>query len=370
MELKKIIQSKLEDIKDIRRTLHENAEVAHEEFKTQKIIMDTLDKLEIRNFKCADTGVIGILNEGEECVAMRADMDALPVNGVSHACGHDYHMSIALGSAMVLKELGYDKCVKFLFQPAEEADGGALPMIKEKALMSPEVKSIIGYHVWPELPVGKIEAEGGPSMGSVDDFHITVKGVGGHAAMPQHCKNPILPAIDIIQSVNLKSRNEIDPLNSHIITFAAISGGTASNVITDKVVLKGTVRTFDNDLRYKLAEMIKDTSKSCTEKYNCEAQVDYFFEYPPLISDYKLSEKFIAETKNILGEESVIPITKTFAGEDFAFFAQEVPSVHFRLGIANGEKGMHPLHSPYFNADEEALFYGIYTVTNFILSQD
>lgn len=370
MELKKIIQSKLEDIKDIRRTLHENAEVAHEEFKTQKIIMDTLDKLEIRNFKCADTGVIGILNEGEECVAIRADMDALPVNGVSHACGHDYHMSVALGSAMVLKELGYDKCVKFLFQPAEEADGGALPMIKENALKSPEVKSIIGYHVWPELPVGKIEAEGGPSMGSVDDFHITVKGIGGHAAMPQHCKNPILPAIDIIQSVNLKSRNEIDPLNSHIITFAAISGGTASNVITDKVVLKGTVRTFDNDLRYKLAEMIKEISKLCAEKYNCEAQVDYFFEYPPLISDYKLSEKFIAETKNILGEESVLPITKTLGGEDFAFFAQEVPSVHFRLGIANGEKGMHPLHSPHFNADEEALFYGIYAVTNFILSQN
>lgn len=369
MDISEIIKSKLESIKELRRTLHENAEIAHKEFKTQKIIMDTLDKLEIKNYKCAETGVVGILNEEEDCVAVRADIDALPVNGVSHVCGHDYHMTVALGTAMVLKEIGYKKGVKFIFQPAEEADGGALPMIKEGVLENPKVKAVIGYHVWPELPVGCVQAQGGPSMGSVDDFHIKIKGVGGHAAMPQHCKNPIMPAVDIIQSINFKSRNEIDPLNSHIITFAALSGGTASNVITDEVIIKGTVRTFDNDLRYKLADMIEKTSKLCAEKYDCSAEVDYLFEYPPLICHEELSERFAKASKRILGEENVLPVEKTFAGEDFAFFAQEVPSVHFRLGIANGEKGIHPLHSPNFTADENALYYGIYSVVNFIVSE-
>ncbi len=368
MNIKEAIKNNLEEIKALRRTLNENPELSYREFKTQEIIINKLNSLGIRNFKCAKTGVIGMLNEGETCIAVRADMDALPINGVSHACGHDYHMSIALGAALVLKELDYKGAVKFIFQPAEELEGGAYPMIQEGALLNPKVEKIIGYHVWPGLEVGKIEAQGGATMGSIDDFHITIKGIGGHAAMPQHCKNPIFPAIEIIQSVNMKSRSQVDPLNSHVITFSAINGGTATNVIPKEVTLQGTVRTFDEKLRYTLADMIKSTAETIAKSYGCDALVSHSFEYPPVICDEELTRSFINASVPILGEENILPVEKTFGGDDFAYFSLEIPAVHFRLGIAKDHKGMHPLHSPYFDGDDDALFYGIYAVVNFIIN--
>ncbi|TDT61304.1 M20 metallopeptidase family protein [Fonticella tunisiensis] len=367
MDLKKVIQDKLDTIKSLRIKLHENAELSYQEFKTQKIIMDFLNELNIPAVKMAETGVVGVLNEGKSCIGIRADMDALPVNGVSHACGHDYHMAVALGTALVLKELGFEKCVKFVFQPAEEAEGGALPMINEGVLENPTVKYMIGYHVWPGLPVGKIEVGKGASMASVDDFNITFKGIGGHAAMPHICKNPIFPAMDLIQAITMKSRIETDPLNSHVITFSSFNAGTTNNVIPAEAVVKGTARTFDNKLRKKIHEDIVAQAKLSAEKYGCEAVVDYIVQYPPVISDDALTEEFIEVSNKTLGSENVLPLIKTFGAEDFAFFAERVPSVHFRLGISNGIKGNHPLHSPYFDVDDDAIFYGIYTVASFVL---
>lgn len=368
MDLKNIIADKLEIIKAVRTKLYENAELSYKEFKTQEIIIDFLEKLNIPAVKMIETGVVGVLNEGENCIGVRADMDALPVNGVFHACGHDYHMAVALGTAAVLKEIGFDKCVKFIFQPAEEAEGGALPMIKEGVLETPKVKYMIGYHVWPEVPAGKIEVGKGASMGSVDDFNVTFKGVGGHAAMPHICKNPIYPAMDFIQTMNFKSRTDIDPLNSHVITFASLNAGTANNVIPDEALVKGTVRTFDNALRKKIQNDLTACAKISAEKYNCQVDVEYQFQYPPVISDDALTEEFIESTKKVTGNENVLPLTKTFAAEDFAFFSEAVPSVHFRLGISDGIKGIHPLHSPHFDVAEEAIAHGILVVTNFILS--
>ena len=367
MDLKQVINSKIDEIKEIRKLLSENAELSYQEFKTQGIVMDILNSASIHNFKCANTGVVGILNEGEECIAIRADMDALPVNGVFHACGHDYHMAVALGCALVLKEIGYEKCVKFIFQPAEEAEGGAIPMIKEGVLENPKVKNMIGFHVWPDVPVGSIAITDGASMASIDDFYITIKGKGGHAAMPHLCKNPIFPAIEVIDSVTKRCKAEIDPLNSHVVTFSTINGGKASNVIPDEVTMSGTVRTFDNELRNTICKIIKETSNLTAEKYGCSAEINYTFEYEPLISDKNFTDKFIECTKEILGEEAILPLVKTFGGEDFAFFAKEVPSVHFRLGISNGKEGIYSLHSPNFCADDNALFYGIYAISNFIL---
>lgn len=369
MEIKQAIENRLEEIKNLRLKLNENAELAFKEFKTQRILEGALEKEGIKSKRCAGTGLIALLNEGEEALAVRADMDALPINGVSHLCGHDYHMGIAMGTIMVLKDIGYNGCVKFLFQPAEEDQGGALPMIKEGAILEPRVTEAIGYHVWPGLELGKIQVESGASMGSVDDFIITIKGVGGHAAMPQQCKNPIYPAMEIIQGVNIKSRSQVDPQNQHVITFTAINGGKATNVIPKEIVLKGTVRTFDESLRYKLAEMIKRTAENAAENYGCSAEVDYIFGYPPVISEPNVTERFIKVTKELLGEENVLPIDKTFGADDFAFFALEVPSVHFRLGITSDTKGRHPLHSPYFDAEEDVLFYGIYSLVNFIINR-
>lgn len=368
MELKKLIEENIEIIKNLRNNLNQNAELAFTEYKTQSIILNFLKDLDMNAEVFAKTGVSAVLNQGEECFAVRADMDALPVNGVSHVCGHDYHMAVALGTALILKKIGIKKCVKFIFQPAEEGTGGAFPMIEEGVLENPRVKNMLGFHVWPNIKAGTIEVSEGASMASVDDFHITFRGVGGHAAMPNLCKNPIYPAIDFIETMNIKSRTEINPLNSHVITFSSIQCGSVPNVISDECKVLGTVRTFDNVLRNKLHEEILRISTLCAEKFGCTSEVEYKFEYPPVISDKSLTEDFIKVTKVLIGDENVKPLEKTFAAEDFAFFAEKVPSVHFRLGIADGDKGTYPLHSPDFSVSEEALFYGIYVIANYILS--
>ncbi|MTK13083.1 MAG: amidohydrolase [Clostridiaceae bacterium] len=370
MELKKVIRDNMDNIIKLRKELSDNAELSFQEFKTSKIVKDYLEKLGIETQTVFNTGVVGVLNNGDSCIAIRADMDALPVNGVSHACGHDYHMAVALGCALVLKEIGFNKCVKFIFQPAEEDTGGAAPMIKEGVLKSPDVAYIIGFHIWPNVEVGKIEVISGPSMGSVDDFYITFNGKGGHAAMPHLCKNPIYPSIDFIQSMNTKIHTENNPLNPCVLTFSSMNVGNAPNVIADCANLSGTFRTFDNELRTKIKEDIKSLSSLCAEKYNCEVDVRIKDGYPPLVSDKALTDKFISVSKGILGEENVLGLEKTFAAEDFAFFAEEIPSVHFRLGIYDGCRGKSPLHATDFDASDEALYYGIYTTINFILSMD
>ncbi|MBI6873890.1 M20 metallopeptidase family protein [Clostridium aciditolerans] len=370
MKLKEIIRNNMEDIIKLREKLSDNAELSFQEFKTSKIVKDYLEKLDIQTQTVFNTGVVGVLNSGDSCIAIRADMDGLPVNGVSHACGHDYHMAVALGCALVLKEIGFKKCVKFIFQPAEEDTGGAAPMIKEGVLKSPDVAYIIGFHIWPNVEVGKIEVTSGPSMGSVDDFYITFNGKGGHAAMPNLCKNPIYPSIDFIQSMNTKIHTENNPLNSCVLTFSSMNVGNAPNVIADCANLSGTFRTFDNELRAKIKEDIKSLSSLCAKKYNCEVDVRIKDGYPPVVSDKVLTDKFISASKSILGEENVLGLEKTFAAEDFAFFAEKIPSVHFRLGIYDGCRGKSPLHATDFDASDEALYYGIYTTVNFILSME
>jgi amidohydrolase len=368
LDIKELIEKNIDTIKDLRKKLHENAELSFEEYKTQGIILQFLKELDIDAKVLVGTGVSATLNSGDTCIAVRTDIDALPVNGVSHACGHDFHMAVILGTALILKKLGTDKTVKFIFQPAEETEGGALPMIKEGVLENPQVKCMVGLHVWPNVKVGTIEVASGASMASTDSLHVKFIGVGGHAATPHLCKNPIYPAIEFIQSMNIKSRIEYNPLDTHVITFASIKCGEAPNVIGEDCMVSGTVRTFNNDLRNKIHEDILKDSQLCAEKYGCQVEVKYDFEYPPLVSDEQLTNKFIDITKALIGADKVLPLVKTFAAEDFAYFAEKVPAVHFRLGIEDHTKGKYPLHSPDFDASEEAILNGIYIITNFILS--
>lgn len=370
MDIRELIEENIDIIKDLRKKLNINAELSFKEYKTQGIILDFLKELGIDTKVLAGTGVSATLNFADSCIAVRADMDALPVNGVSHACGHDYHMAIVLGTALILKKLGYQKAVKFIFQPAEETEGGALPMIKEGVLLNPLVKYMIGFHVWPNVKVGTIEVAGGASMASVDNFYARFIGKGGHAATPHLCKNPIYPAIEFIQSMNIQGRIENNPLDAHVVTFASVQCGNAANVIAEKCEVSGTVRTFNNELRNKIHEDILKNSNLCAEKYGCKVELKYEFEYPPLVSDESLTNKFIDITKALIGSDKVLPLEKTFAAEDFAYFAEKVPAVHFRLGIEDKDKGIHPLHSPNFDASEEAILNGIYIITNFILSMD
>jgi amidohydrolase len=367
MNLKDTILEMLPSIKAVRQELHKNAELAFQEYKTRSIILNFLKPLELDIRHIAKTGIAATMNNTDKCIALRVDMDALPINGVSHLCGHDYHMAIALGTAQTLKNIGFDGCIKFIFQPAEEADGGALPMIDDGVLHNPTVEYIIGFHVWPEVEVGKIEVSPGASMASVDDFHITFKGKGGHAALPHKCINPIYPSIEFINTINTKSRIEHNPLEPHLVTISAINSGTVPNVIENTSKVLGTVRTFDNRVRKLLQRDIVKCAELSAEKYNCTVDIDYQLQYPPLISKPELTERFIDCTKNLIGDDNVLPLKKTFAAEDFSFFAEKVSSVHFRLGICDGEKGTHALHNPAFDASDDALFYGIYIITNFIL---
>ncbi len=370
MDIRELIEENIDIIKTLRKKLSNNAELSFKEYKTQGIILDFLKDLDVDTKVMASTGVTATLNSGETCIAVRADMDALPVNCVSHVCGHDYHMAIVLGTALILKKLGFHKAVKFIFQPAEETEGGAAPMIKEGVLENPKVEYMIGFHVWPNVKVGTIEVASGPSMASVDSFKVNFMGKGGHAATPHLCINPIYPAMEFIQSMNIKSRIENNPLDSHVITFSSIQCGNAPNIIAEECKVLGTIRTFNNELRDKLHEDMVKNSNLCAEKYGCKVELKYDVQYPPLVSDELLTNKFIRVTKALIGEERVLPLEKTFAAEDFAFFAEKVPSVHFRLGIEDKHKGIHPLHSPYFDASEETILNGIYIITNFILSME
>lgn len=368
--IKTIINENLNEIEALWKKLHHNPELSFKEYNTQKIILDFFNSIGIEGEKIAKTGVIATLGCGNEAIALRSDIDAISVNGVSHACGHDFHMAITLGTALILKKLGCNKTVKFLLQPAEEAIGGAVHMIEEGALEAPKVKALLGFHVWPKIPVGKIEITGGPSMASVDDFHIIFKGIGGHAATPHLCRNPLYPAMDFINAMTIKSKLENNPLNPHILTFATLNCGSVSNVISNVAEIKGTLRTFDNDLRYKLKEDILNVSKLTAEKYGCESDIKYTMHYPPLITDKKLTKEFVNIILKSIGSENILPLEKTFASEDFSYYCEKVPCVHFRLGIADGKLGENPLHSPIFNGSMESLFWGIYILTTFILNYE
>ncbi|WP_123054548.1 M20 family metallopeptidase [Clostridium sp. JN-1] len=368
MDLLEIIKDNMGKIVNLRKKLNENAELSFKEYKTQQIIKKFLKDLNINTVDMINTGVVGVLNEGNECTAIRSDIDALPINGVSHACGHDYHMAVVLGCALILKKIGFDKCIKFIFQPGEEDTGGALPMIENGVLENPKVKNIIGLHVWPGLDVGKIEVTAGPSMASTDEFFITFKGRGGHAAMPYLCNNTIYPAVDFIQTCSEKLHLKNNPLNPFVVTFASFNSGNVPNVISDETKVNGTVRTFDDNLRNVIQQEIQNTAEVSAENFKCKVDIEYEHGCPPLISNFELTDKFIKSSKKILGDDNVLDLEKSFAGEDFAFFAQRCPSVHFRLGISDKVKGTKVLHSSGFDASDEALLYGIYVIVNFILN--
>jgi hippurate hydrolase len=368
MDLKTLIRNRLEEIKDIRQTLHNNAELSNEEYKTSKIIQTYLDSLGLTYKTLANTGVVAVLNEGSDCIGIRADMDALPINGVFHGCGHDYHMAILLGVARVLKDLNTDKSVKFIFQPAEEDGGGALPMINEGVLEDPKVTSMVGFHVWPGLEVGSIEATSGPSMASVDDFKILFTGKGGHGAMPDLSINPLKPAVEFTYTMeNYKSSVASTP---YVLNLTSINCGNAPNVVADEALVMGILRTFDDSLRTQLRNVIREKAADFASKYGCSYSVKFEDEYPPLINDDKISKEFITASSKLLGKDKVKALTATFAGEDFSYFAKAVPSVHFRLGIKGHGLGESPLHSSNFTAHDDALFYGIYIICNYILSQN
>ncbi|MFH0931563.1 MAG: amidohydrolase [Candidatus Zixiibacteriota bacterium] len=362
----------------LRREFHQYPEVAYTEFKTSGIISRELLKLGLEVKKgVAKTGVVGLLNKNKKgkTVALRADMDALPVTeliglpyksknpGRMHACGHDVHMSCVIGAAKILSSLKDELPgkVKFIFQPSEEATpGGAYPMIKAGVLKNPEVDGIFGLHCDSNIPVGKIGVKNGPMMAQADDFDITIIGKGGHGARPQDGVDAIVVTSAVIQALQTIPSRRISPLKPVVISVGIVQGGTARNIICDKVILKGTARTLEKSITKKIPDLLKEIVSGVTKGYGADFELNYNPGYPVLINDLAMTDIVKGSISNLFGKEALYEIKEPMmGGEDFAYFLKEVQGSFIRLGIRNEKLGaVYPWHHPKWNVDEEGIFIG------------
>ena len=382
MKIRKLVEKYEDQIITWRREFHENPELSGEEIRTSERVCEELKKVNIEVKRIGKTGVLGILegNKPGKTVALRADMDALPVQeannipyksknkGIMHACGHDGHTAMLLGAAKLLSQMR-DKIkgrVKFIFQPAEEKTQGASMMIKGGAIEG--VDAILGIHLWADLAVGKVSVEAGPRMAASDRFKITIRGKGGHGAMPHQGVDVIVAASAVVMNLQSIVSREIGPLEPAVVTIGKFHGGERFNIISEEVLMEGTTRCFNSQVRDKFPIMIERMIKETAKAYRAKGELEYILGAPPVINNFQISQiASQAVTKNF-GEESVVKFEKVTAGEDFAFFAQEVPSVFAFVGVRNEKKGAnYPHHHRKFNIDEDALVIGTSLYSQFVL---
>ena len=354
-------------------------ELSFKEFETMKFIAGVLKEKGIcfRDGIC-NTGIVAEIkgqNPESKTIALRADIDALPIletndavyrsknDGVMHACGHDVHTSCVLGAACILNELreNLKGTIRILFQPGEEnLPGGASLMIKEGVLENPTPKSIFGQHVFPELPAGKVGFKPGLYMASADEIYITINGKGGHAAMPHKAVDPITIAAQLItgfQQVISRKNNATTP---SVLTFGAVHGGFATNVIPDKVELMGTFRTFDETWRYQAHDWIRNHAKGVCESFGANVEVEIKIGYPHLKNHLALTERSMKVAKEFLGDENVLELDLRMTAEDFAYYTHVCDGCFYRLGTASPDGNhSHPVHNSSFDIDENALETGV-----------
>jgi len=360
-----------------RRHLHSHPELSFQEFETQKYVQAELSKMGIKSEKIANTGLVALIegkNPSQKIVALRADMDALPIvesnevsyksqnPGVMHACGHDVHTSSLLSTAQILQSVkdDFEGTIKLLFQPAEEkAPGGASIMIKEGALENPRPAAILGQHVATNVPVGKVGFREGMYMASTDEIYITVIGKGGHGALPDLCIDPIVIASHIIVAMQqIISRNKNPKLPS-VLTFGKIEGLGATNVIPDEVKIQGTFRAMDETWRADGLAKMKKLAEGMAEAMGGTAVFEVLKGYPFLQNNPELTRKMKQAAIDYMGAENVVDLDLWMAGEDFAFYTHHVDACFYRLGIRNEEKGIvNGVHTPNFDIDESALAHG------------
>ncbi len=375
----KEILSYIKDIEqeliELRRDFHQYPELGFEEYRTSEKIVDFLSKLDLEVQKIKKTGVVALLDCGEgPVIAFRADIDALPiteqtdvsykskVNGVMHACGHDGHTSILLGLAKVLNRFK-DKLtgkIKFIFQPAEEGPGGALPLIEAGVLENPKVDKIFGLHVEETLPTGVIGLHSKVASAAADEINLKVKGKGGHAAAPHQGVDAIVVASQIVIALQTIISRQVNPQQSAVISLGTINGGYKRNVIADTVELRGTIRTTDPELRKIMPDMIEQIIRGVTLSYRADYELDYTFGYPVLVNsvkDVKRSKEFLLDIPYINQLKQIKQ--PSMGAEDFAYYLQKVPGVFFRLGAGSAEQEYYPGHHPKFNFDEKALKIGV-----------
>lgn len=358
----------------IRRDLHAHPELGLEEYRTSGIIAAYLEELGLEVKRgVGKTGVVALLRGSMEgkTILLRADMDCLKLDekneidyksvnkGYMHACGHDAHITWLLGAAMILCDFKEQikGNVKFVFQPAEEFSAGAELMIAEGVLENPKVDAAIGAHIWPYVEAGKIAVKSGAIMASTDMFKIEVHGEGGHGAHPHKCIDPLVAATEIFMALQTIVSRRIDPLEPAVVTVGKFNAGTAYNIISDKALMEGTIRTINNETREKIPKIMEEIINGITEANGASYKFQYQQFHPPVMNDKNMTELIKKSTEKLLGKDALLNIEKpAMTGEDFSFFQQKIPGVFFWVGNGDEEKCTNvALHSPNFKVEESNL---------------
>ncbi len=362
----------------VRHHLHAHPELSYKEFETSKFVQSKLASFGIPFEVKATTGVVGIIegkNPGSRVIALRADMDALPIQeenetdyrsqnaGVMHACGHDVHTTILLGASKILNELKqeWEGTIKLIFQPGEERNpGGASYLIKEGVLENPVPKAIFGLHVHPGLDLGKLSFRKGRVMASADEIYITIRSKGGHAATPHLTADTVLIASNLIVSLQqIISRNN-NPTSPSVLSICSIQGGHTTNVIPSEVKLMGTFRAMDETWRYKAHELIRKLATGLVEGMGAELDLHIDVGYPTVDNDPALTDTAWQLAEQYMGKENVLETEMRMGAEDFGYYTQIIPGCFYRIGVRNEAKGIvHNVHTPKFDIDERAIETGM-----------
>ena len=377
-KIKSLVAQGQEENIAMRRHLHANPELSYQEFETCKFVQAQLTKIGIPFTVIATTGVLGIIegkNPSKRVIALRADMDALPIveenevdykskkEGVMHACGHDVHTTILLGAAKILWSLRdeFEGTIKLLFQPGEEKNpGGASYMIRDGALQNPVPQGIIGLHVHPGLPFGKLSFRKGRVMASADELYVTIKSSGGHAATPHQTVDTVLVAAQLITSLqSIISRNR-NPQNPSVLSICSIHGGNTTNVIPSEVKLMGTFRAMDEEWRFKAHELMMLQAKGLAIATGAEIDFKVDVGYPTVDNEPVITEAAWKLADEYMGTENVEETELRMGAEDFGYYSQVIPGCFFRLGVRNESiDAIHNVHTPVFKVDEGAIAHGV-----------
>jgi amidohydrolase len=360
-----------------RRRIHSHPELAYQEEQTSSLVRVRLEELGIPfRSGLAKTGVVatikGDLGNGP-CLLLRADMDALPIDersgvgfasqipGLMHACGHDAHTAMLLGAARLLLDHRSDFAgtVKLMFQPAEEAAGGAPRMIEAGVLTDPPVDAAFALHVRPDLAAGTVSCSAGPQLAGADAFTITVQGRGGHAAEPHTTIDAVVVGAQVVLALQTLVAREVEPTAAAVLTLGSFNAGESFNVIADRAVIKGNIRAFDNELFLHLEQRMREVATGVASALRATAHVDLLGRCPPLVNDASMAERLAASARSVLGADSVVPVKAEMWAEDFAFVLEKIPGAMLWLGIKSGDwPEPKPIHTAEFDLDESALPIG------------
>lgn len=376
--IKDLSKKYAEEFIQIRHHLHQHPELSYHEFETSKFIQNKLSGFGIDFEVLATTGVVGIIkgkNPENKVIALRADMDALPIleqnevdyrsknEGVMHACGHDVHTTCLLGAAKILNELKdeWEGTIKLIFQPGEEKNpGGASLLIKEGVLENPKPDAIFALHVHPGLQLGKLSFRGGMVMASADEIYISVKSKGGHAAAPHLTSDTILAASQLVVNLQQVVSRMNNPFNPSVLSITSFQGGNATNIIPSEVKLMGTFRAMNEEWRFKAHDLIKNICKKTGEISGAQIDVEIDVGYPFVVNNTELTAMATRKAEEFIGASNVEETEMRMGAEDFAFYSHLIPACFFRLGVANPEKNITSgVHTPTFNIDENAIETGM-----------